>query len=44
MQYPNYFLVDLDTAIAASGGELFAMLHKCFLLCERAGKFLKSQA
>ena len=42
MQYPNFFLVDLDTAIAACGNEIFGMLHKCFYLCDRATKFLRS--
>ena len=42
MQYPNYFLVNLDAAIAACSNELFLMLHKCFYLCDRAAKFWKS--
>ena len=37
--HPNLFAVDLDTAIASCGYELFEMLHKSFGHCERANKF-----
>lgn len=41
-QYPNIFIVDLDCAIASCGYEIFTMIHKCFGLCMRSNKFLKS--
>jgi hypothetical protein len=41
LYHPNLFLVDLSAAICSCGYEVFAMMHKCFGLCERANKFFR---